>query len=396
MRPEVEAEVLARFAAPRDASPAPPPGPLLVGADYADPRRAALERERVFSEAWVPVAREASLSSAGDCVTLTLADVPLVVVRDEGGSIRVLRNVCVHRGAVLVRTPTARVTSLRCPYHAFDYALDGALRSCPVPEALPEHARPGRAGLAPVRSARYAGWVWACLAAERPGAGAAPELSDALGDALRDELDEYPLHELTPIAAAEREVAFDWKVGVEAFLEPLHVPAIHARSAHTLVDYRGFATRALGEHSRMALPFRSTRAFEADGVLGSVAAAAGVSPFPRLNTAQRRAHFVYHVFPSLVWMLFPNHALTLRFLPAGPERCRVWYEVSASPPKDGAAAAWRDSLRAGYERLVAEDLENLPWIQRGLAAAGAGPPALSGYEARIAHFHAALSARLAP
>lgn len=389
MKPEVEAEVLARFAAPRSEQPSPPPGPAPRGADYTDPARSERERARVVACSWVPLARTSELREVGECRTLDLAGEPLVALRDDGGALRVLRNVCLHRGAQIVRQAATRVRSLRCPYHGFDYGLDGALRACPVPESFAPQSRPGAAALRVVRSDVYGGWLWGCLD-ER-----AADLATTLGTELLDELQHYPLADLELLAVRELEGGFDWKVGVDAFLEPLHVPSIHSRSAHPLVDFRGMAVRWLGEHSRMALPFRVPDAYAPDGVLGTAAHVAGVVNFPRLNRVQREAHLVYHVFPSLVLMLFPNHMLSLRFLPLGVGRCSVRWELSALPTAGAAAREWCESLVPGYERLVAEDMENLPWIQRGLGSPSLGPLALSGYEARIAHFHGALARRLA-
>jgi phenylpropionate dioxygenase-like ring-hydroxylating dioxygenase large terminal subunit len=388
MKPEVEAEVLARFAAPRSEAPTPPTGPELRGEHYTDPDRSEREQALVFSRSWVPLARTSELRETGECRTLDLAGEPLVALRDEHGALRVLSNVCLHRGAQIVRQRAARVRSLRCPYHGFEYGLDGALRACPAVESFAQQGQPGAASLRSVRSAEYGGWLWACLDDR------VPELAATLGPDLMDELQHYPLADLELLAVRELEGAFDWKVGVDAFLEPLHVPAIHSRSAHPLVDFRGMAVRVLGEHSRMALPFRVPSAYASDGVLGTAAHVAGVANFPRLNRVQREAHLVYHVFPSLVLMLFPNHMLSLRFLPLGVGRCSVRWELSALPSEGVAARAWCDSLVPGYERLVAEDMENLPWIQRGLGSPSLGPLALSGYEARIAHFHQALARRL--
>ena len=55
---------------------------------------------------------------------------PIVVVRGRDGVLRALHNVCRHRGSEVVGGPGRR-TSLQCPYHAWTYGLDGALRAAP-------------------------------------------------------------------------------------------------------------------------------------------------------------------------------------------------------------------------------------------------------------------------
>lgn len=394
MRPETERQILEEFAKARDGVKAPVDASSLElrPSDYTDGARLQAEMSAVFRRAWVPAAPVEALSSAGKVAALDLAGEPLVLTRDEHGVVRALRNVCVHRGAQIVRTPRSSVRTLRCPYHGFEYGLDGALARRPAEQSFANSAKVAcdeRARLGEFECESFGGWWWVRL--ERGGA----PLQSVLGVELLDELENYPLSELRVLVEREFEAAFDWKVGVEAFLEPLHVPTIHTRSAHPLVDYRGMAARELGDHSRMALPFRVPRAYEADGPLGELAQRAGVSLFPALNTVQRQAHLVYFVFPCLILMLFPNHLLALRFLPLGVGRCSVRWELRALPASSTSAQEWLDSLAPGYERLIEEDLDNLPWIQRGLASPSLERLQLSEYERRIVYFRRALERWLA-
>ena len=54
----------------------------------------------------------------------------MVVVLDREGELRGYLNVCRHRGTILVDEPQTRGT-IQCPYHAWTYGLDGALRGAP-------------------------------------------------------------------------------------------------------------------------------------------------------------------------------------------------------------------------------------------------------------------------
>ena len=57
----------------------------------------------------------------------TVGDVPLVVVRQPDGSVKGFVNVCRHRGSTLLTAPCGDgLRSIRCPYHAWTYGLDGA------------------------------------------------------------------------------------------------------------------------------------------------------------------------------------------------------------------------------------------------------------------------------
>jgi phenylpropionate dioxygenase-like ring-hydroxylating dioxygenase large terminal subunit len=384
MDPRIEQEVLAAMAA-QLASTLQTPQDLHSQVDatgYVDPEFFAREQERVTIKSWIPIARENALANPGDYVTTELAGDSIAVMRGDDGELGAFHDVCLHRGARILRSTCGHAESLRCPYHGFTYDKTGALISIPAPDSF-EHVHVGDT-LPRVRCESWRGWVWVSLGDEALD----------LGVELEDELANWPFEELTAIDSRTLEVPFGWKIGVEAFLEPFHVPEIHPRTANPLVDYRGMAVRAMGEHTRMALPFRAANAYSSDGVFGSAAAAAGIEVFPELNEAQRTAHFVYLIFPSTVLMLLPNHMLFLSFEPVGVDRCRMRYELLAKPATSDAGQVWLDSLKAGYDLLLEEDLVNLPWIQKGVGDSTFQRANIGGYEQRILHFRAALTRRM--
>jgi phenylpropionate dioxygenase-like ring-hydroxylating dioxygenase large terminal subunit len=397
MDARVEADILRGIESARDGGPAPidgleeddATGASIRAASYLDPARHEAEAERVFARSWLPAARAAELAEPGELVRFDTGRDSVVVVRGEDGELRGLRDVCRHRGARIVRTERGRLGALVCPYHGFTYGLDGRLVSCPEPASFGRRVAAGETRLGEVATAELGGWLWV-----HTGPDPVP-LEQYLGVALLDELTEWPLAEVEVKDRVVRDCEFDWKVGVEAFLEPLHVPSIHARTANPVVDIRRTVLRGLGEHSRMALPFRLPRAYETDGPLGSHAAANDVHVFDGLNRAQRVTHLVYLVFPSTILLLMPNHFTFFSVLPRGAGRCRFLYELYGAPAASSRAAAFWESVRPGYAKLFDEDLENLPWVQRGVADGGFQRVELSSYEQRIGHFRRALEARLA-
>lgn len=83
--------------------------------------------------------------------------VPLALVRDDNGDVRVFHNVCRHRGAVVVAEPCSGQKVLTCPYHGWSYGIDGRLRMRPHFRGAGRHdvTHDGNAapGLVPVRAA---------------------------------------------------------------------------------------------------------------------------------------------------------------------------------------------------------------------------------------------------
>jgi len=75
------------------------------------------------------VAHTGQLPEAGSFVTADAAGTPLLVVRQDDGAVRVLANVCRHRGARVETEPAGRRKMFACPYHRWCYKRTGEIRS---------------------------------------------------------------------------------------------------------------------------------------------------------------------------------------------------------------------------------------------------------------------------
>src|SRR5262249_19035999 len=100
---------------------------------YLDPEIFHLEMERLWSRAWIYAGHESQIPSEGDYLTVDVASQPLIVLRHGDGSVRVLVNRCAHKGTKLVGDPAGNCgKTLRCPYHAWTYRLDGSILNIPL------------------------------------------------------------------------------------------------------------------------------------------------------------------------------------------------------------------------------------------------------------------------
>lgn len=116
---------------------------------YASPEMYGLEKERMFLEDWLLVAREEELETPGDYLTLRLLGEPIVLTRDATGTLNAFANVCAHRG-VEVASGAGNAEKFSCPYHGWKYDLTGKL----VGAAYMEGAQafdPASCRLAPLR-----------------------------------------------------------------------------------------------------------------------------------------------------------------------------------------------------------------------------------------------------
>jgi choline monooxygenase len=347
--------------------------------NYQEAARYRTEIERIFWRSWIPVARVDEITEPGRWLLRRVERAEIVVTRALDGTLRAFHNTCRHRGSAVVSADGCG-KRLVCPYHAWSYELNGELASVPDPLAYPRDFDLASIGLGRVHVATGWGWVWVNLR-EDP-----PSLEAFLGPHLLDELDNWQLERAEHKGRIERKGAYAWQVGVEAFLEPYHVPNIHRRSVNPVVQVKHTAMAWWGDHSRMVIELRDPRLYEPEGVLGRLAAAADVSILPALNGLQRRTNFVYFVWPSTIFNLLPNHITVISLLPEGTAQCRMVLEVLGAPTTTDAQRTFWERLVAGYEGLLDEDDIACAAVQRGLSGPYRPPHVYCQYDRRIRHF----------
>jgi len=101
------------------------------------------ENQRLFAKTWVNTGSASCISQIGDCVPVSVAGLPLILVRDSEQQIRAFHNVCRHRGARVLRAACQGQRLLRCAYHGWSYGLDGGLRGTPHWKTSDQSAPPG-------------------------------------------------------------------------------------------------------------------------------------------------------------------------------------------------------------------------------------------------------------
>ena len=162
----------------------------------------------------------------------------MLVVRDEDGP-RAFLNVCRHRGSLLVEGEGGG-KSVQCPYHAWTYGLDGSLRAAPRSEREPDFDPEGLS-LVPLRLE-----AWGPFLFVNPDEDARP-LAETLGPLPLPEL--LPLDGLVFHSRDAFEVAANWKIACENYLECYHCPVAHKGfSAAYDVDPDEYRLEPIGDH----------------------------------------------------------------------------------------------------------------------------------------------------
>ncbi len=294
--------------------------PTLGGHWYADERVFAAEQMRLFERMWFCAARSGDLDEPGRFRRVQVGRESVLVVRGRDGELRAFLNICRHRGAMLCTEDEGRVRrTLRCPYHAWTYGLDGKLVAAPNLGAL--RSASGEAidrvayGLVPVALREWLGYAWVCLAEEPPSfeADVVNAVTARLGDPTA--VDAYGIERLAVGHRVVYSVAANWKLIVENFMECYHCATIHPELTEVLPEFaRGLAAQVFVGHGAEFGP--DIEGFTVDG-------SAGFDALPGVGPEQDRRYFAITIRPQVFVNLVPDHVVFHRMYPLAVDRTLV-------------------------------------------------------------------------
>jgi Rieske 2Fe-2S family protein len=281
----------------------------LPRASYVDDAEFARERDAVLFSSWFCVTRAESLPRAGDYLAADIAGEAILIVRTPAGSLAGFYNLCRHRGSRLVPAaggqPGAQwagsgcfaAGTIRCPYHAWTYGLDGRLRSAPFLPSLRGYRR--QLSLYPVEVAEWGGFVFARL---DPGGGPLPAQLDGADRRLAV----YPLAELRVARRLAYEVAANWKVICENYNECYHCGPVHPELCDLVPAFR---RGGAGLDWDAGIPHRAgAYSFTRSGTTSR-------APFPGLPKAERTRHKGELILPNLMLSLSADHVAAFTLWP---------------------------------------------------------------------------------
>lgn len=365
---------------------------------YVDP--AVLQREHalLFRKQPIIATHVSELPGPGDFVTEDVGGVPLVIVRDAAGRVRVFVNVCRHRSARLVDPPRGcGKKALTCPYHAWSYALDGSLLHVPGEEWFGGGLDRAALGLRAVPHEVRHGFVWVLLDAEpgldgeeqrpdraeaRPAAG--PEagigVASFLGPVLDDDFAAFDLAAHRAERASVRSKTANWKLVMDAFAEGYHVKSLHRESlARFFID--AAIVDDCAPHVRQVGARRDFPALASQ-------------PESAWDVRQHTTVF-YNVFPNVVLVFHPLWVSQLGLFPEAVDRVRVVHRMLVAPAPTGEhGAGLAERLQRSFEHIDGqvfekEDLAIAENIQSTLRAGASHELLLGAQERGMRLFHQA-------
>lgn len=295
--------------------------PTLDCAFYFSDRIFEDEKERIFWREWICAGRDEDLPEPGDYVSLDVAGESILVVRTREGSLTAFYNVCRHRGSRLLAGPKGSLTgSIRCPYHAWTYNLDGSLRTAPY---LDEEAgfRRVELGLHPVAVESWGGFFFLNLSPAGISARRY-DLKTQLGPVV-DRLSRYPLAKLRSARRHVYEVAANWKVLLENYNECYHCGPVHPELCRLVPAFRQRGGSDL-DWDR-GIPHREGAwTFTESGTSTR-------RPFEGLDEDERTRHKGELVYPNFMISLSADHVTAYTLWPRTPTHTRVVCEFLFAP-----------------------------------------------------------------
>jgi len=335
------------------------------------------ETEELLRREWLCLGRADEVPEPGDYYTIEMLDEQLLVVRGDDRKLRVLSNVCRHRGMLVAQGNSAeqgRARQFVCPYHAWSYDREGGLKRAPMMDpALQLNRKTCR--LPELNSEIWQGFLYVNIDGEAEPL--APRLTG-----LDEVLANYHSDEMHHVFVAEEVWDANWKCLVENFMEGYHLSMVHPQT--------------LGGRTPTQL---CEKLPAGEGYTGYRANYPEDAPFrgrchADLTARERGCSTLFSIFPCQVVSQASDILVYMALQPAGVDKVRIrWgaalYDAGMSPDEvQSRLDLWRE--------INAEDRAKLACVQAGLKSrhAAPGPLAPDDYEGTIWDFYQYLAGRL--
>jgi phenylpropionate dioxygenase-like ring-hydroxylating dioxygenase large terminal subunit len=361
---------------------------------YFSPERFKAERE-MFRTAWLLAGRVEQIKRPGDWFIkeIDICNASIIVARHKDHSIQAFHNVCRHRGMRLKWQESGHDNLLVCPYHAWSYDTDGALKTITDERCFPKFCKEEN-GLTKVHVDVWAGFIFINISS-RPSVS----LREFLGP-IADRLNDAPFDEFAVGATTSATLHANWKLGADASSEAYHVFALHAKSCRDWVcpphnPFMHFiGWEAAGAHRITSIPtnreFRTSARRPVQDFAWTSSSAAHVVNRPDGQMSSRKAfgdrddvnpmksadwaNDAYFLYPTGTIFASTNGWFVQEYMPLTIDTTRyttTWYYRPPKTPRDRFALQYsvvnsRDittedlfSVRGQHQGIVSGALEHI-------------------------------------
>jgi len=416
---------------------------------YTSPDYMEAEWSQVWRRSWLLAGLVSDVRKPGDYFVFDMDREQILLTRTAAGAVQGYYNVCQHRGNTLVREPRGSAASFRCSYHAWNYELDGRLKSVPYEERFAQGVDCEKRSLKKVRTEIWDGFVFVALADD------VPPLLDYLGP-LVEQLAPYRFANMTLVEDQTVSHRCNWKAVIDNFSELYHVDFLHPQHKR-MVDccndtvhlfdngHTGLEVPGATINPRFPVPDMPTdiqtaqleslgldpqdfqgRVLEVRAAVQAAKRSVGLAKgidYHGFSDDQLSDVWQFNLFPNVILSFTPEHCWVMRARPHGtdPQKCKfdklTLLPFAAEQNQAGAgeqivgpgrtAELGSTQLAADYERpahdefdhlailsgdktmtdTIDQDIELLGGVQQGMASAGFDSVWLNDDEMRVQHFH---------
>ena len=294
---------------------------------YVDAGVYEQERTAVFARQWILAGFRAQLREPGDFASHTFAGWNVLVVVQDDGSLRAFHNVCRHRAGPVVTDDHGHCSNLVCRYHGWSYERDGSLTA--ARDFGDDDLDTSQFALHGIAVDEWRGLVFVNLAGHT-----ATALAEDMADFF-DAAGDQPLESFTYSHRLVHDVAANWKVYGDNYMEGYHIPLVHP-GLNREINAKQYRVDVGDHYCRHSAPAR-------DGAINS-------------------GKWLWR-FPNLALNVYADGMNVERFVPAGHRHTQVIYDYFFRDPY--ARGANNDVVAMGCA-VLDEDRAICEAVQRNL------------------------------
>ena len=328
------------------------PAELYTSADVL-----ALETEAIFMKEWLCVGRAERIPNVGDWFTVTIVDEPLIIARNKAGDVCAMSAVCQHR-AMQVCEGEGNSTTFKCPYHHWNYGLDGRLLGAPAMERT-EAFNKADFGLPQLRVEEWLGFVFVNF--DKDASPLAPTL-----ERYSPFVHNYDLENaVCPGTFTLEGMPWNWKVMFENFNDGYHANRLHEYVQDFCPSNLSDFPVPWSDDSNVI--FRTGGYTHIDGGFNATHRVI-MEVFPDLTEEERTRSTFALMPPTLCFGTAPDQCFFFLIRPTGPETIDVeigyiFHPSALDDPLFDQKMALSD---AGVQVFVDQDQDATTKVQRGL------------------------------
>ncbi|MCP4005240.1 MAG: aromatic ring-hydroxylating dioxygenase subunit alpha [bacterium] len=355
---------------------------LLPARCYTDPDFYELEKERMFRRSWLAVGRAEQIANPGDYFNIDLFGEPLILVHDQGGTIRALSNICPHRWMLLVghdeestfpfkSQSCGNRNSFQCPFHLWSFDLEGKMLGAPGMEQAQDFDKK-RWSLPQFPAELWGGFIFVNL--DTNAAPLAPQLAP-----LVPEVEGYELERLRMLEPIDYDCDWNWKMSVEAGSESYHHIGLHQDIIEDLMP--GAMSEIEPPRGPYSLYWNPTK--DRSPIPGDYPPPAGLSERELYSLK------LVTIFPYTMFFMVPGYTAYLQLIPDSHDHHRLRYIPLVHPNIDQHPDPEKvgEDIRALLDAVHQQDMAGGRYCWAGAQSRLAKPGRVSHLETQLWQMH---------